>query len=873
MSHFFSVYNLKANYYLLLVTIIFLISGCDSDLLLSELKVDLAEAQVKTNGRNLIVNTGSVERIWELTPVGLRTIAFRNNDHTVVFSNEKKNVLCDWSYNGIINNQSKSRIINLTARKSTDEGFTSEHIIVEAEFEYPNIETFVKYVIWAYPGASGIRTQLFIKGNGAKYMDENDLPKRDEITFELVNGTFNSNYKASAFVDLPIATATEDKEKVQYHIKGLSNQKKIKLGFTWWDFEGSGISQNIILTSTDGEVESQPIRSVQLPNFKNNSTGYEMNIIDVPKEIYLDDSFHLLFEKINGKKAVVSEIFIYEEGESTKKIVNGHDERMEEIIQYTPNGYSLIGYVDCGVPNTGKRLIPSGRVDYIPMNPKGMKLRFAGYYNDTQHRNKPETPLMREEEVNFKGTPVQNNWSSVVGITGEESGLILVKESHKCVNQYGNDTGTFEITEDGVSNTGTGLFPEEILNDKYSWCWASWSIIYDGGPDGMELAIKEFDRIRYPVDKKRDIYIQANTWGSDRGKNASREENVLIELESQKNLGIDIQQIDDGWQRRSIKMFDSQVQVDGAEADNEWHVREDWYPDGWKNVVAKSEETGVKLGLWGAAQPITLNALKWNYDQAGFVSYKLDFADFGTHYQMNELIEKVRAFIKYTDHSVRVNWDVTENAPRYGYYWAKEYGSVYIENRKPEIPKNAIYIPHLVLRDVWQLSKYTNVNRFQTSIQNIDMVDKSLSDAFMYNHPYVVAIGLIGTPLFFQETHFYSETARKVIKPVLTVYKKHREKMYEQFVYPIGDEPNNAGWPGFQWTDSDHSEGYLMVFRELNNTESKRSIRLRFLKDQNIRITNLLTGSKKELRVNSQGIINLEIKNKADYLFLHFEVF
>ena len=215
---------LKIRYGLLVLLCISMLSGCRHARFPGDLNFSLSGAQVQTKGNTLIASTGSVERIWELNSAGLRTLVFRKNDRNVVFSNEQSEVRCDWSYKGIIHKHSKARLVDLTAERSTDEGFTSEHIRVEAEFEYPEVETFIKYVIWVYPGAPGIRTQLFIKGKGEAYLNEDEVRNHKDVGFELVKGALNSNYKASAFAALPIATVTEDENEVQYHIKGVSSQ-------------------------------------------------------------------------------------------------------------------------------------------------------------------------------------------------------------------------------------------------------------------------------------------------------------------------------------------------------------------------------------------------------------------------------------------------------------------------------------------------------------------------------------------------------------------------------------------------------------------------------------------------------------------------
>ncbi|SDR65428.1 hypothetical protein SAMN05216503_0022 [Polaribacter sp. KT25b] len=820
---------------------------------LPTLNFNLETASVSSQGDKLIVNTGKVERIWKLTNTGLITNAFKNRLTGEVYIENNNELNADWSYYGLIDNNTKGNLINLTASQSNDENFTSEHIEVIAEFEYPSIETSIKYVIWAYPNATGIRTQLFIKGEAEKYIKNSDAKLREDIVFDVVLGKNKNNYAAGEVAERYITTTILDKKSVQLHAKGLDSKKKYKLGFTWWDFEGKGIRQKVRVTSVDGEINKEVVANVKLPDYKNSKDLFETVLVDLPSEALLDGTCRIFFDKIDGEVAKVAEVFIYEETQKIITITNGLAKRVDALRKASPENYSLIGYFDCGEEIQGEKMLATGRVDGLPINTEGTTRTHIGYYNDTQHRNKRETPIIKEATFNESiETEEKVNWSNIIRVDKDGKGVLMVKESHKCANQYGVDTGEFIVTKKGIQNTGTALFPSEINSEEYKWCWASWAIAYVGGQEGSDLALKEFDRLRYPVDPTRDIYLQANTWGSGRNKEASQEANILVELESQADLGIDIQQIDDGWQTKN------------------WLLRTDWYPEGWKNVIKKSEETGVQIGLWAAAMPVTYEALKQQYDTAGFVTYKLDFARLGNHENMDKLIGKVRKFIKYTNHKVRVNWDLTENAPRFGFFWAREYGCIYLENRKPDKPENVVYIPYLVLRDIWHVAKYTNINKFQTSIQNVGMTNRKVSDAYLHNDPYAVAIGLVGTPLFFQETHNYSQESRDQIKPLLATYKKYRDEMYDSYVFAIGSEPNNANWSGFQWYSLEKKSGYLMVFRELNNKEVEQKIPLHFLKNKRLTLTNLETGVSTEKTVGNNGALNFKINNPAGYQFIKY---
>jgi hypothetical protein len=631
-----------------------------------------------TMGSELIVSTGKVERRWQITSHGLTTSGLKNTETKREWTVTGKNTRCDWSYEGLVTDTSTCKLIGLTANQGNDDGFTSDYLEVVAEFEYPFSHTFIKYHIWAYPDAPGLRTQVWIKGKASESMLQNEP---DEATLSI-----------------------------------------------------------------------------------------------------------------------------------------------------------------------------SGRCDFLPVDASDLKRLYAGYYNDTQHRNNPETPLVKEEEKSGSVTKPENiNWASILMVSGQNEGLALVKESHKCVNQFGVETGDFQVSSNGIENRGTSLFPKDLSPDEYKWYWSSWTILYSGNDDDGRAAIKAYDRIRYPIIPELDIYTMANTWGSSRNREASREQNVLKEIDSQANLGIDIQQIDDGWQDKS------------------WLPSKEWYPTGWGNVVERAKEKKIKLGLWGAAMPITPEALRYNYENGGFVTYKLDFANLSTHDKIDKTIGKIRSFIQWTNHKVRVNWDVTENAPRYGYFWAREYGSVFLENRKPDVPVNVVYVPHLVLRDLWHLSKYANLNKFQGSVQNVAMIDKKLSDAWEHSQAYATAIPLMSTPLFFQETQFLSPEAVAQIKPILAAYKTFRNELYECFVYPIGNEPNNETWAGFQAVHPEKKLGYLTLFREINNKETSKTVQLLFLGQKQLKITDLMTGKTFRINTNKEGKATFEIPKSGDFRMYKYE--
>ncbi len=666
------------NYLIAGTLVILLMASCAPKGFETKLDEKFKEARAFTKEDKLTVTTGRITRQWQLTESGLITQSVTNFEATPTPYQS------DWHLTGILPEDARGKLVALSAKKSNDEGFTTDHLEVTAEFEYPKEGVGVKYLIWAFPNAPGLRTQLFVKKL--------------------------ANYQASS----------------------------------------DTISQ--------------------------------------------------------------------------------------------------------------------ARAEYLPIKTDGLETRLIGYYNHTQRRNNREDEILKEEIADGDAA---HDWPSVIDIKSSESGLMLVQESHKCVNQAGVNTGAYHVDHSGVSASGLGI-GEENLTDQYRPLWAYWLVAYEGEDDQRQLALKQFDRTRYPIDPKRDIYIMANSWGSGAAKDeslyASREANILAEIQSQKDLGIDLQQVDDGWQGTQYNTWDV-VAKTTSKTFGEYDV----YPEGWKNIKAAAAREGLRLGLW-AAWKIPGEDLLKHYETGGFTAYKLDFANLKDYETFHGFVNKIRNFILATGHEVRVNWDVTENPARIGYYFGREYGNIYLENRKPIQPAHVVYRPYLVLRDAWQVAKYTNLNKFQVSIQNIDRVNKKESDAHLHNHSYSVAIALMGSPIFFQETHYYDEGARNEIKEVISVYKQHRDAMYNGYVFPIGQKPDNASWTGFQNYNPETSTGYLTIFREINNEETTQSIKLYFLKSVTVQLTNLMTGEAEEKRIDENGNMTFEIEKPVDFRFYKYEI-
>jgi len=656
---------------------------------------EFGKATVYTRNDSLIVSTGEVERKWLWTGNGLVTSYLKDVVKNKRYSNSQKHIKCDWNLQKVDSILPIGTVVSMTAKVNDDEGFTNKYIEVITQIKYESLKLEVQHIIWVYPGAPGVRTQLRIKAMTG--FDPNRFPKSDTTM----------NYYGST---LPL---------------------------------------------TGARTEFLPL--------------------------------------------------------------------------------------DLSIKNSR---------------------RYWGYYNDPGNRSDQSKDMLKEEIV--RGYPVfQNeaiNWASGIAVEYENNGVCIVKESNKCVNQQGHNTGSFFSGPDGLSSSGPGLLPNEILTDRFRDCWANWTIIYSGGNDGMQLALKRFDRARYPAYPERDLFILGNTWGPSNplGDQFTEESFVLKEIPALAKLGIDRFQIDDGWQRNG----------------NLNNAREflPKYTNGWKDIKAAADQNGIKMGLWVAIRNANVADLKKNLDQLGSITWKADFDHLSSRQNFEDRSAKYREVMKHAWMKTQFTLCPEYDDPRYGWYYSKEYGSIYLRNVQEGLPEHLTMVPYHVLRQHWVMSKYFNSNKLQVMLQNPKRSNPQLSDAFEHSHSYCFAMGLPFIPVFFQSAQFLDDQGKQELKQLISVYKKYREDMFLCYSFPVGDIPSNDSWSGFQMVDDQLKNGYLLLFRELHNAETQKTITLKFLSNKTISITNLENGKVSHKKVSSNGEVSFLLKDPASYLFLKYSV-
>ena len=552
-----------------------------------------------------------------------------------------------------------------------------------------------------------------------------------------------------------------------------------------------------------------------------------------------------------------------------------------------------------GAPPTGRNSAAVdianavARVDYLPVSPGNLNRLAWGFYNNASARGWNGLPISREETL---PPETSVDWASGLCLYDTGGGLMMVKESNIVTangskSGTGTNTGAFILDADGIKNTGWALRESDLKPDAFRWCWASWTLAYEGGRDEREMALKQLDRARFPIDPKRDMWSFLCGWGYNRypqeGRSYAEQDLVLKMIHGCAESGIDMLLIDDGWQTA-----DRNNMLPG---DRRWRPKSRCFPNGWKPIADAAKQAGVSLGLWAMSQPISFEDLVWNQQQLDLKQFKLDFASLGSWDDLNATREKARAFFKATGHRCLITWDVTDDRIAYGYYWGREYASMHAFNRR-----HWVYLPWTCLRDYWLLAAYQNLDKWQLTMNNPELVATPLisqlnaqqagllkkyspellttgtSDTARYGIGYCLATTLMGIPQVWSMPHIMSDGAKAEFTKAMLVYKANRERIFTGYVFPIGDCPDNASWTGFQSIDDPSARsGYLTVFRELKNNDASRRVKLRFMAGcagKTLQVEDLRKGDTSNLLVDADGSIPLQIGSSADYLFLRYRL-
>lgn len=403
-------------------------------------------------------------------------------------------------------------------------------------------------------------------------------------------------------------------------------------------------------------------------------------------------------------------------------------------------------------------------------------------------------------------------------------------------------------------------------------------LAYSGGRIGRIEALQTYQRQLRRYDPTRDGMFLSNTWG-DRSRDARLNEAfILKEIEAGAKLGVDVVQIDDGWQKgRSANSSAGKGVWNGYwAADPEfWQPHPQRFPNGLGKVVAAARAKGMKFGLWFG--PDTSNeGANWQRDadwllelhrQDGIDYVKLDSVkavSLRTEENFHRFLDRV---LEKSNGRIVFDLDVTAEI-RPGYFGAPNVGPIFVENRYTDWGR---YWPHQTLRNLWKLSQYVDPLRlrmeFLNNTRNPDRYpDDPLAPA-NYSPEVLFATVMFANPLgWFEVSNLPDEYVASVSK-LVAVWKRERANLFSGKILPIGAPPDGTSWTGFASVGRNSGPDYVLLFRELN-PDAEWSLGLGMLPSAKRKVT-VLAGKGEAMLVGNR--LTARIPEKLQCLWLKLE--
>ncbi|HYF50747.1 MAG TPA: alpha-galactosidase [Planctomycetota bacterium] len=363
--------------------------------------------------------------------------------------------------------------------------------------------------------------------------------------------------------------------------------------------------------------------------------------------------------------------------------------------------------------------------------------------------------------------------------------------------------------------------------------YATAIIPYEGGRIGRISALHQYQRCFREFVPGRDGLLLSNTWGDRSKDGAVNEPFMRKEIAAGAKLGVDVIQIDDGWESGRTA---NSVQKGGVwqgywAQPNFWEIDKTRFPNGLIPLIDEARKHGMQFGLWYG--PDSIDQFKnWEKDAAqilklhrelGVNYFKLDSMLVTTKQSERNLARFVETVLKESDGKVTFDLDVTAQV-RHGYFGLIGAGPIFVENRYTDWHG---YYPHATLRNLWQLAHYVDPVRlrmeFLNNARNIQKYgDDPLAPA-RYSPATLFASVMFSSPLGWFEISNLPREYIKEASEVVKAWKVHREAIFQSDIIPIGNAPDGVSWTGFAALAKDRRSAHILLFRE-HSKESEFSL-------------------------------------------------
>lgn len=404
-----------------------------------------------------------------------------------------------------------------------------------------------------------------------------------------------------------------------------------------------------------------------------------------------------------------------------------------------------------------------------------------------------------------------------------------------------------------------------------------WVVLdFQGGSVGMTRALHRWQRLLRPQTKQHQVpKFLSNSWGDRNRDSRIQEAFMLEEIERAARLGVDVVQIDDGWQKgRSCNSAEA-AEKNGVwsgfwNADPEfWTPDPERFPNGLDPLVQRAAALGIEIGLWYAPDSCDefrnwerdANQILSLHQRYGVEHFKLDSINVETITARRNLATMFKAILAGSAGNIVCDLDVTAGK-RPGYFGELTTGPLFVENRYSDWHS---YWPHFTLRNLWQLSRWVDPGRLRMELLNHARNDhKYEGDPLapsLYPPATLFATVMFSNPLGWFENTGLPDAFIADVAPLVTCWKQHREQIFAGDIIPIGAAPDGVTWTGFFSDGGEAKASYAVLFNEKSRSRTHR-----FALPRSFSNVELLSGQG-EVGVDADGVA-ATIEDPFGYLFV-----
>lgn len=459
-----------------------------------------------------------------------------------------------------------------------------------------------------------------------------------------------------------------------------------------------------------------------------------------------------------------------------------------------------------------------------------------------------------------------------------DCGIFFLQEAPPSAERRDFEDHDFRISDKNtIHSCCWGIAPTEVKADEFMHSYRTVIGIYPQAEE--QQALKKYLRLRFP-EAEEDYTVTVNPWGAGNFPALVNEQFLLDEIAASSEIHATHYQVDDGWQKgRALQELTSNNRNIQPEF---WEISKPHLPNGFEKLLKQSRDCDVKIALW-VAPSFNCEYRDWQefanilfdfYEKYNIKMFKIDAVKIRTK-EAEDNLEKL--FTNLRDRSngeIFFNLDTT-NGQRPGYFMFLEFGNIFLENRYVSRNTQCSYHPESTLKNLWNLSKYVRPQILQIEVADPNAIDyeiyknKQLSAPDVYPLEYWLAIAMFANPLIWLAPSQLPDDSKKVFRKMIDLHLKYRMQIFEEEIYPVGDEPSGKALSGFISTNPAGTKGFILAFREFEGPESA-GWDIPIIKSESVKITEVAANTKGKITCLETGKFQVELAEKASYLMIEF---